>query len=160
MHYDKEDKEIKMMECTECKHTNESDAKYCKNCGKEITITKGTTEFVPRKGRTTGSDPIAGYVLGGIFIIVAILMAAAVLGVFDQIGNFFSGFGAGFGETMGNLGEDFGNFMANWGQNFGASMETFFSGGQFWWDLIQVSMVVVFLLVGVTILIVNYRKNQ
>lgn len=148
------------MECMKCGFKNESDAKFCRDCGTKMPALKSQVAFEPGKRRIKDQDVTGGMVIGVVFIVIAIIMAAAIFT------NFFSDFGSGigaffgdFGENMGQMGSDFGNFMGNWGENLGESFGSFFSG-QAWWDLIKVFLVGSFLLVGIILIVYNYNKTR
>lgn len=149
------------MKCTKCDHENEADARFCRNCGTQLTITKGTqVEFVPARKRLTTEDTTSGIVIGIVFIFVGLIIAVAILiptfyGDFaSTIGNFFGG----FGETMGQIGSDFGEFMGNWGENFGQAVGSFFSG-QTWWEILRIVIPSFFIIIGLIIVLLNYRKR-
>ncbi len=157
------------MECTKCGHDNEPGAKFCRQCGAELTVLKGVkgqAEFVPTKRRAEDNlcfgeeqETSGGIVVGVVFIFVGLIIAVAIFSnFFSDFGNTIGSFFGGFGENMGQIGSDFGDFMGNWGENFGESMGSFFSG-QVWWDIIKVLIVAVFLIVGAVLIIVNMRKK-
>ena len=164
------------MECTKCGHSNEPDAKFCRQCGAELTVLKGVkgqAEFVPTKRRAQAQDnlcfgkeqdPVGGIAVGVVFIFVGLIIAVAVFWpiFFSDFGTTIGDFFGGFGETMGNLGSDFGEFMGNWGDNFGNAIGGFFEGiftDSMWWDILKVLIVSVFLIVGAVLIVVNIRKK-
>lgn len=160
------------MECKKCGHKNEPDAKFCRQCGSELTIAKGDqVEFVPTKRRAARQDNLCfgeetehgtapGIIVGVVFIFVSIIVAVAIFWpeIFSDFGNTIGTFFGGFGENMGQIGSDFGEFMGNWGSNFGEAVGSFFSG-QVWWDIIRVLIVLAFFVIGIVLIVVNMRKR-
>jgi hypothetical protein len=160
------------MICEKCGYNNEKDSNFCRQCGSSIVIPgpepKKTKTFVADTKRRTDEDMLCfgeeertgsgGMILGIIFICVAIIMAIAMLGIFEDIGYAFGTFFGEFGQTMGRIGSDIGNFFSNWGTNFGTSVESFF-GGIEWWDLIQPLIVIFFLLMGVILIYKDYKRR-
>ena len=158
-----------------CGHKNESDTRFCRKCGSQLTAPSGKdqVEFTPTKRRAADQDLLCfgeehdsapGIVIGVIFIVVSIIIALAIFT------NFFSDFGTtigdlagGFGETMGNLGSDFGTFMGNWADSFGNAIGGFFESiftEDMWWEILKVLIVAVFFIVGAILIVVNLRKNR
>ncbi|UCG03275.1 MAG: zinc ribbon domain-containing protein [Candidatus Heimdallarchaeota archaeon] len=158
------------MDCMKCGHTNEPNAKFCRQCGSALTIPKGEqVEFVPTKRVVARGDnlcfgeeaePAPGIIVGVVFIVLSIIIAVAIFMpvIFSDFGNFIGTFFGGFGETMGQIGSDFGEFMGNWGENFGEAVGTFFSG-VVWWEILQVLIVLAFLIIGIVLIVVNMRKR-
>ncbi len=166
------------MECMQCGHENERDARFCRNCGSPMGVPKGVmpskdqVEFVPTKPRAQEDflcfgeehDATGGYVLGVVFIIVGLIIAAAIFlpAIFSDFGTTIGNLAGGFGETMGNLGSDIGEFFGNWGDTFGNSIGNFFSSiftDRWWWDLLRVLIVGMFIIGGALIIFFNYRKR-
>lgn len=162
------------MECMKCGHENEPDAKFCRQCGSQITVpsTKDQVEFVPTK-RAADRDLLCfgeehetapGIVAGVVFIFIGLIIAVAIFWplFFSDFGTTIGNLAGGFGETMGNLGSDFGEFMGNWADNFGNAIGNFFEGiftDVVWWDILRVLIVAVFIIIGVALIIVNMRKR-
>jgi hypothetical protein len=156
------------MECKKCGYANEPDAKFCRQCGSQlVSIAKGDqVEFVPTKARGDNlcfgeeEESAPGIIIGVVFIVISIIIAVAIFWpvIFSDFGNTIGTFFGGFGETMGQIGSDFGEFMGNWGENFGEAVGTFFSG-QTWWDILKVLIVLAFLIIGITLIVVNMRKR-
>lgn len=168
------------MECMQCGHENERDARFCRNCGSQMGVPKGVmpskdqVEFVPTKRRAQEdflcfgeeeSGATGGYVLGAVFIVLGLIIAAAIFlpQIFTDFGTTIGNLAGGFGETMGNLGSDFGEVMGNWGDTFGNALGNFFESiftDTFWWDLLRVLIVGMFIIGGVLIIFFNYRKSR
>ena len=146
-----------------CGHENEPDANFCRNCGAQMTVPKGTkeqVEFEPARRRVKDQDITGGMVIGVVFILIGIIMAAAIFTTFfTDFGEGIGGFFGDFGEDMGQMGEDFGNFTGNWGENLGESLGNFFSG-QAWWDILKIFLVGFFIIAGAIIIIYNLSKQR
>ena len=172
MRIKKDRKEVRKMECMQCGHENERDARFCRNCGSQMGVPKGVTpskdqvEFVPTKRRAQedflcfGEEEFSssgGYVLGVVFIVIGLIIAAAIF-----LPDVISNLAGGFGETVGNLGSDFGEFMGNWGERFGNTLGNFFEGiftENWWWELLKILIVGMFIIGGALIIFFNYRKR-
>ncbi|MFX1336957.1 MAG: zinc-ribbon domain-containing protein [Promethearchaeota archaeon] len=163
------------MECMKCGFENEPDAKFCRQCGSQITVPvmKDQVQFTPTKS-AAGQDLLCfgeehetapGIVTGIVFIFVGLIIAIAIFWpiLFSDFGTTIGNLAGGFGETMGNLGSDIGNFFGNWGDTFGNAIGNFFEGiftEDLWWDILKVLIVVTFLAVGIILIVVNVRKNR
>ncbi len=163
------------MECMKCGHENESDAKFCRQCGSQIITPseKGQVEFIPTKRRAADQDLLCfgkerktapGIVIGVVFIFISLIIALAIFtDFFSDFGTTIGNLAGGFGETMGNLGSDFGEFMGTWGDSFGNAIGGFFESiftEDVWWDILKVLIVAVFFIVGAILIVVNLRKNR
>lgn len=163
------------MECMKCGHENEPDAKFCRQCGSQITIpaTKDQVEFVPTKRRAADQDLLCfgeehetapGIAVGAVFIFISLIIAIAIFWpvLFSDFGTTIGNLAGGFGETMGNLGSDIGEFFGNWGDTFGNAIGNFFESiftDVVWWDILKVLIVGMFFVIGVVLIIVNLRKR-
>ncbi|MFX0170516.1 MAG: zinc-ribbon domain-containing protein [Candidatus Hodarchaeota archaeon] len=149
------------MKCEKCGHDNEADARFCRNCGAEMTVTvaKGQITFVPDK-RVRPEEATATIVIGVVFIAIGLIVGFVILlpDIFDTFINSIGNFFGGFGETMGQWGEDFGNFMGNWGENFGESVGNFFSG-EAWWDILRILIPAMFIIPGIIVILLAFRKR-
>lgn len=166
------------MECMQCGHENEKDARFCRNCGSQmgvmnsVTPSKDQVEFVPAK-RTQedflcfGEEEFSttgGYVLGAVFIVVGLIIAAAIFMpvIFEDFGTTIGNLAGGFGETMGSLGSGIGEFFGSWGERFGDAFGKFFEGiftENWWWELLKILIVGMFIIGGALIIFFNYRKR-
>ncbi|MFX0183019.1 MAG: zinc-ribbon domain-containing protein [Candidatus Hodarchaeota archaeon] len=150
------------MKCEKCGNDNEADARFCRNCGSELTtiMPKAQVDFVPSKQHVLTEDTTASIVIGIVFIAIGLLVGFIILlpAAFDSFINSIGSFFGGFGETMGQWGSDFGNFMGNWGENFGESVGNFFAG-EAWWDILRILIPALFIIPGLIIVLFAFRKR-
>lgn len=155
------------MECTSCGHVNESDAKFCRECGTKLTIMEGVlppkgVEFAPSKQPKT--DVAGGIVIGVVFIIVGCIIALAIFTTFfSDFGTTIGTLAGGFGETMGNLGSDLGDFFGSWGDRFGNAVGNFFKDiftDNWWWDLLKFFLPAAFIIPGIILILITFSKRR
>jgi hypothetical protein len=159
------------MECNKCGYRNEPDAKFCRNCGNKLDMTKELTtkdevKFVPDTSRRKEEDFLcfgesesgsSGFIVGAIFIIIGLFIGIVLFAPLF-VGEFFGN----FGEWAGTLGSDIGNFFGSWGENFGEAVGNFFENiftDVQWWNILQLIVPSIFILLGIVILISAYRKR-
>ena len=158
------------MKCEKCGYENDKGSNFCRNCGSSLIMpeaaAKGQAKFVPDRRRDEsflcfGEEETrdGGMILGIIFICVAVIMALAMLGIFENIGEAFGNFFGDFGYNMGMIGRDIGLFFSNWGTNFGQAVENFF-GGVEWWKILQPLIVLFFFLMGGILLYKNWKQQR
>jgi hypothetical protein len=160
------------LKCEKCGFENDKGSNFCRQCGSSLVMpvdaAKDQTKFVAERqrddsflcfGEEEEFQGSGGMVIGIIFIAIAAIMALAMLGIFENIGETVGNFFGDFGYNMGMIGRDIGEFFSNWGTNFGQAVENFF-GGVEWWKILQPLIVLFFFLMGAILLYKNWKRQQ